>query len=337
MGGVSFVVSFLGGACANAVWIHGRWNGLLLEFPPLDLILCSLDCVAFCCLLVTISQDYSWSGIDVKIDAGVLDSFVNVQPRTNLCTLETITYIPTESEIANGTDTNIYCPSAGKYQMYWSFTVPKGGGDAQLQYTPDFRIKYYSTLNNTTLGCAGTGTGATVRQAELHKKEGEIALGAALTALFGVFGICLCLAYRRKKLVEMGDEDAWQRKRSSARHAAAHEGSTTLTDLDERYEVSSEPSDDYYYHDGSESQPREKYMMNGDSSLPEHQREQPTQSSIDRFSSPGRGAYEQHGSDHSQISSIPFPGETETVESSLPSIEWAPPSSTRLPTSIRRF
>ncbi|KAI2498206.1 hypothetical protein MHU86_16288 [Fragilaria crotonensis] len=137
-------------------------------------------------IFFTISQDYGWYGIDVTIDAGVLDSFVNVQPRTDLCSLETMTYLPSTSDITDGMSNSIYCPTPGNYQLYWSFTVPKGGGDAQLQYTPDFRLKFYSTTTSTTLGCAGTGTKATVQQAELHKKEGEIALGVALATLFGI-------------------------------------------------------------------------------------------------------------------------------------------------------
>ena len=144
-----------------------------------------------------------------------------MQSQTSLCDIETITYL--------SDDDNVYCPTPGSYQLYWSYTVPKAGGsgDPQLQYTPDIRLKFTaqtvdgsssssSSSTTTTLGCAGTGTVATVQQTELNIRDGEIALGIALVALFGIFGCCLCMAYRRKKQVEQelsGDTAPFARKR----------------------------------------------------------------------------------------------------------------------------
>jgi hypothetical protein len=191
-------------------------------------------------LTVTISDSYGWYGIDVTIDMGVLASFSNVQPQTALCDLGSITYLgdkassstsssssgssSTSSSGSSANDNNIYCPTPGHYLLHWSFTMPSGGADRQLQFLPDIRIKFNAQDGNATLGCAGTGTAATVQNAVMHIKEGEIALGIALSAFFLVFGCCLAMAYRRKKQVEEGTKGrVMQRRYYFARNAETGE------------------------------------------------------------------------------------------------------------------
>ncbi len=254
---------------------------------------------------------------------------MNVQPRTDLCSLETITYLPSTSDTTDGMSNSIYCPTPGNYQLYWSFTVPKGGGDAQLQYTPDFRLKFYSTMTSTTLGCAGTGTKATVQQAELHKKEGEIALGVALATLFAIFGVCLCMAYRRKKQLESVDDDLWQRKRFYMARSPVTEEALSI-DEDGNYDrsVMSDPSHLY------ELQQRQN-SDDHDENLRERQQQQHPPS--EQYSRMGEG-YSQHRSDYSITSSLPYSIDPSSLASSLPNNNcWVPPPASDVPSTIHRY
>ena len=222
----------------------------------------------------------------------------------------------------NGMSNAIYCPTPGNYQLYWSFTVPKGGGDAQLQYTPDFRIKFYSTLTSTTLGCAGTGTKATVQQAKLHKKEGEIALGVALTTLFGIFAVCLCMAYRRKKQLELVEDDLWQRKRFYLARGPVTE--TTLPiDGDGNY-GSDELHEPYVLQQRQTSDDEDDYECEQKEPSPE------------LYSRLGEG-YSQHRSDYSITSSLPYSVDPSSLGSSLPSRNWVPPPASDVPSTIHRY
>lgn len=236
-------------------------------------------------IFFSLSQDYSGNGIEFTIDSGVLDSFVNVQSRTSLCAMGSITYISgatnsitndeyADDDVTTIDDNSLACLTPGIYQLQWSFVVPKGGGDAQLQYTPDLRIKFYSTGTNTTLGCAGAGTMATVQQAELHIKEGEIALGVALTALFGIFGVCLCMAYRRKKQVEMAnqqEEDVWQPRRMSL---TRRNSSTADMDPNESLDEGGTSS---YVLEESETESRQMYRGDAHHRYHHHQQQQQQQ------------------------------------------------------------
>jgi hypothetical protein len=283
-------------------------------------IICSL--LARLNITVTISQDYGWYGVDVTIDAGVLNSFVNVQPRTNLCSLETMTYLPSSSDETDGVSNSIYCPTPGNYQLYWSFTVPKGGGDAQLQYTPDFRIKFYSTMTDTTLGCAGTGTKATVQQAEQHKKEGEIALGVALTTLFAIFAVCLCMAYRRKKQLESEEDDLWQRKRFYMARSPVP-GTALPIDGDGHYSCDG-IRDPYMLQQRQTSEDQDEYVCGQQGPPPE------------QYAHLGEG-YSQHRADGSITSSLPYSVDPSSLESSLPSRFWIPSQASDVPTTIDRY
>lgn len=130
-----------------------------------------------------------------------MSSFTNVQSAKSLCKMKTLTYLPSSDDDAA---TQTYCPTPGDYLLEWSFEVPVGD-DAQLQYTPDIRINFQTAGNDGThaqLGCASTGTVATVHNSTLHQKNGFVALGIALGLVFLIFGVCLCMAYRRKKQVE---------------------------------------------------------------------------------------------------------------------------------------
>jgi hypothetical protein len=244
---------------------------------------------------VSISQDYSGDDIDFTIDAGVLDSFINVQPRTSLCTMGSLTYISGATNVNNDIndidddatieDKSMACLTPGSYQLYWIIDVPKGGGDAQLQYTPDLRIKFYSTSSNAILGCAGAGTMATVQQAELHMKEGEIALGVALTALFGIFAVCLCMAYRRKKQVELAnqhEEDLWQGRRVPLARSA----SAVDVDPNESQEGGT------YVLDECETESRQGYQ--GHSQHRYHHEQNQQHDSQDSYAGPQHDYYHEH-------------------------------------------
>jgi hypothetical protein len=180
----------------------------------------------------------------VSVDAGVLDSFVNVQPYTDLCSLDSITYLGNGGNqmYVDGDDV-IHCPTPGSYQLFYTFDVPKGGGDPQLQYTPDIRLRFISHKNNATLGCAGTGTVATVDFS--HRRQGEIALGLALTMLFALFGLCLCMTYQRKKQLESVDD--WHRQH---RWSASRRPAEEVISVDSRGSYSMDMSEQqrYRYH-----------------------------------------------------------------------------------------
>jgi len=178
-------------------------------------------------IFFTISDNYGWYGIDVIIDMGVLAAFTNVEPQTSLCDLGTITYLGSDNSNNNNNNNNnkVYCPTPGAYLLHWSFTMPSGGADQQLQFLPDIRIKFYAQDGNATLGCAGTGTVATVQNAVMHIRQGEMALGIALSAFFLVFGCCLAMAYRRKKQTEEDNKgrQMHQRRYYFARNATTGE------------------------------------------------------------------------------------------------------------------
>jgi hypothetical protein len=275
----------------------------------------------------TISEQYSWSGIDVSVDAGVLDSFVNIQPYTDLCGLDSITYLgnPVNQIYSDGDDA-IYCPNPGSYQLFYTFDVPKGGGDPQLQYTPDIRLRFISHKTNATLGCAGTGTVATVDSS--HRRQGEIALGLALTMLFAIFGICLCMTYQRKKKLESVDD--WHRQH---RWSASRRPAEEVISVDSRGSYSMDMSEQQRYH----------YHPTGGGRLPRtHPRQMVSEPPRALYpSSVGRGyVHPELDEQLSETSSIPFSVDPSSLGSqSLQHLNhterWSAKKARAIPQSIR--
>mmetsp|Transcript_41634 Transcript_41634/g.47310 ORF Transcript_41634/g.47310 Transcript_41634/m.47310 type:complete len:362 (+) Transcript_41634:236-1321(+) len=154
----------------------------------------------------SINDDYGWVGVDISIDVGVMNSYVSVQSATDVCSLGILNV---ESDDDGSGD--VQCPSQGDYQLYWTFSIPEIGGDEQLQYYPDIRVKFFNQPDDNDddgstavfpLGCAGFGTAATVQEKTNHRIRGEWALGISLALFFSIFGLCLLMTYRRKKQVE---------------------------------------------------------------------------------------------------------------------------------------
>ena len=253
---------------------------------------------------------------------------MNIQPYTDLCNLESITYLGNNGNQLNmDGDDAIYCPKPGSYQLFYTFDVPKGGGDPQLQYTPDIRLRFISHKTNATLGCAGTGTVATVDSS--HRRQGEIALGLALTMLFALFGLCLCMTYQRKKNLESVDD--WHRQH---RWSASRRQAEEIISLDSRGNYSMDMSEQqryrYHHETGGGRQPRKlPRQMVSESPLPLY----PT--------SVSRGYVHPELDDQvSETSSIPFSVDPSSLGSqSLQQLShterWNARKATAIPQSIR--
>ena len=136
-------------------------------------------------------NEYTQDGIALTIESGVLNILTTVQEPKDLCYYKRLTSSSTNS-----------CPGPGNYHLQTYFTLPLVWEDKQLQYTPDIRLQFFSLTDNSLIGCASTGTVATITHAHLKSKSGEWALGVALLVVGLAFAFLLFLSYRRKKRLE---------------------------------------------------------------------------------------------------------------------------------------